>query len=226
MRALGYDEKQIGDIVAYAVGRATLAHAPGVNHAALKAKGLSDETIDRAEAALASAFDIRFVFNKWTLGAETLEKALKIPAERYEAPGFDLLAALGFTKSEIEAANSFACGAMTLEGAPYLKPEHLSVFDCANPCGRIGKRYLSVESHIRMMAAAQPFITGAISKTINMPNDATVEDCKDAYMLSWRLGLKANALYRDGSKLSQPLNAQLVESDEEEDETRSRRWSR
>ena len=126
--------------------------------------------------------------------------------------------ALGFSKAEIEAANSYACGAMTLEGAPYLKPEHLSVFDCANPCGRIGKRYLSVESHIRMMAAAQPFITGAISKTINMPNDATVEDCKDAYMLSWRLGLKANALYRDGSKLSQPLNSQLIESDDEEDD--------
>ena len=107
---------------------------------------------------------------------------------------------------------------MTLEGAPHLKPEHYAVFDCANPCGRTGKRYLSVDSHIRMMAAAQPFISGAISKTINMPNDATVEDCKDAYMLSWRLGLKANALYRDGSKLSQPLNAQLIENDEEDDE--------
>ena len=145
-------------------------------------------------------------------------QVLKITPERYDAPGFDLLTALGFSKAEIEAANSYACGAMTLEGAPYLKPEHLSVFDCANPCGRIGKRYLSVESHIRMMAAAQPFITGAISKTINMPNDATVEDCKDAYMLSWRLGLKANALYRDGSKLSQPLNSQLIESDDEEDD--------
>ena len=218
LRTLGYDEKQIGDIIAYAVGRATLAHAPGVNHAALKAKGLPEAAIDKVEAALGAAFDIRFVLNKWTLGVETLEKALKITPERYDAPGFDLLTALGFTKSEIEAANSFACGAMTLEGAPYLKAEHLSVFDCANPCGRIGKRYLSVESHIRMMAAAQPFITGAISKTINMPNDATVEDCKDAYMLSWRLGLKANALYRDGSKLSQPLNSQLVESDEEEDD--------
>ena len=218
LRTLGYDEKQIGDIIAYAVGRATLAHAPGVNHAALKAKGLPEAAIDKIEAALGAAFDIRFVLNKWTLGVETLEKALKITPERYDAPGFDLLTALGFTKSEIEAANSFACGAMTLEGAPYLKAEHLSVFDCANPCGRIGKRYLSVESHIRMMAAAQPFITGAISKTINMPNDATVEDCKDAYMLSWRLGLKANALYRDGSKLSQPLNSQLVESDEEEDD--------
>src|ERR1700723_3236050 len=206
LRTLGYDEKQISDIVAYAVGRATLAHAPGVNHAALKAKGLAQEAIDKVEAALGGAFDIRFVFNKWTLGVETLSQALKITPERYDAPGFDLLTALGFTKSEIEAANSYARGAMTLEGAPYLKPEHLSVFDCANPCGRTGKRYLSVESHIRMMAAAQPFITGAISKTINMPNDATVEDCKDAYMLSWRLGLKANALYRAGSKLSEPLS--------------------
>ncbi len=218
LRALGYDEKRIADIVAYAVGRATLAHAPGVNHAALSAKGMPKEAIEKIEAALAGAFDIRFVCNKWTLGAEVLSGALKIPAERYEAPGFDLLTALGFSKSEIEAANSFACGAMTLEGAPYLKPEHYPVFDCANPCGRTGKRYLSVESHIRMMAAAQPFISGAISKTINMPNDATVEECKDAYMLSWRLGLKANALYRDGSKLSQPLSAQLIEADEDDDE--------
>ncbi|HEY1783601.1 MAG TPA: vitamin B12-dependent ribonucleotide reductase [Roseiarcus sp.] len=218
LRALGYDEKQIADIVAYAVGRATLAHAPGVNHAALKAKGLPQEAIDKVEAALGGAFDIRFVFNKWTLGPETLSRDLKVTPDRYDAPGFDLLTALGFSRSEIEAANSYACGAMTLEGAPYLKPEHLSVFDCANPCGRTGKRYLSVESHIRMMAAAQPFITGAISKTINMPNDSSVEDCKDAYMLSWRLGLKANALYRDGSKLSQPLNAQLVENDEEDED--------
>ncbi len=218
LRALGYDEKRIEDIVSYAVGRATLAHAPGVNHAALAAKGMPKEAIEKIEAALGGAFDIRFVCNKWTLGADILSGALKIPAERYEAPGFDLLTALGFSKAEIEAANSFACGAMTLEGAPYLKPEHYPVFDCANPCGRTGKRYLSVESHIRMMAAAQPFITGAISKTINMPNDASVEDCKDAYMLSWRLGLKANALYRDGSKLSQPLSAQLIEADEEDDE--------
>ncbi len=218
LRALGYDEKAISDIVAYAVGRATLAHAPSINHSALRGKGLPEAAIEKVEAALRGAFDIRFVFNKWTLGAETLSGALKIPAERYEAPGFDLLSALGFSKAEIEAANIYACGAMTLEGAPHLKLEHYPVFDCANPCGRTGKRYLSVESHIRMMAAAQPFITGAISKTINMPNDASVEDCKDAYMLSWRLGLKANALYRDGSKLSQPLNAQLVESDDEEEE--------
>src|ERR1700684_2089257 len=218
LRALGYDEKQIADIVAYAVGRATLAHAPGVNHAALKAKGLPEAAIDKVEAALAGAFDIRFVFNKWTLGAETLSGALKIPPERYDAPGFDLLGALGFSKAEIEAANSFACGAMTLEGAPYLKSAHLDLFDCANPCGRTGKRYLSVQSHIRMLAAAQPFITGAISKTINMPNDATVEDCKAAYLLSWKLALKANALYRDGSKLSQPLQSQLIAQEDEEDD--------
>ena len=137
--------------------------------------------------------------------------------EAIAAPNFDLLAAVGFTKREIEAANVHICGAMTVEGAPHLKAEHYSVFDCANPCGKIGKRYLSVESHIRMMAASQPFISGAISKTINMPNDATVEDCKSAYLLSWKLALKANALYRDGSKLSQPLNSQLI-SDEDEEE--------
>ncbi len=134
------------------------------------------------------------------------------------APSFDLLAHLGFTKREIEAANIHVCGAMTVEGAPHLKPEHYAVFDCANPCGRTGKRYLSVESHIRMLAAAQPFISGAISKTINMPNDATVEDCKEAYKLSWRLGLKANALYRDGSKLSQPLQSQLIADEEDDDD--------
>ncbi|HEX5211320.1 MAG TPA: vitamin B12-dependent ribonucleotide reductase, partial [Pseudolabrys sp.] len=143
---------------------------------------------------------------------------LGIAAEQLAQPSFDLLAALGFSKREVEAANIHVCGAMTVEGAPHLKAEHYPVFDCANPCGRTGKRYLSVESHIRMMAAAQPFISGAISKTINMPNDATVEDCKEAYLLSWKLALKANALYRDGSKLSQPLNSQLIaDEDDEED---------
>src|SRR5207344_2040297 len=143
---------------------------------------------------------------------------LKIEAEAIAAPNFDLLSAVGFSKREIGAANVHICGAMTVEGAPHLKAEHYSVFDCANPCGKIGKRYLSVESHIRMLAAAQPFISGAISKTINMPNDATVEDCKAAYLLSWKLALKANALYRDGSKLSQPLNSQLISDDDDEDD--------
>ena len=169
------------------------------------------------EKALPTAFDIKFAFNKWTLGADFLRDALGVAAADLAAPNFDLLAHLGFTRREIDAANIHVCGAMTVEGAPHLKPEHYAVFDCANPCGRTGKRYLSVESHIRMLAAAQPFISGAISKTINMPNEATVADCKAAYLLSWRLGLKANALYRDGSKLSQPLQSQLI-ADEEEDE--------
>jgi ribonucleoside-diphosphate reductase alpha chain len=218
LRALGYDEARIAEIEAYAVGHASLGQSPGVNIAALRARGFTDAIIAKIQGALASAFDIKFVFNKWTIGADFLTGVLKIPAEALEAPGFDLLTHLGFSKAEIEAANTHICGAMTLEGAPHLKKAHYSVFDCANPCGRVGKRYLSVESHIRMMAASQPFISGAISKTINMPSDATVEDCKDAYMLSWRLALKANALYRDGSKLSQPLNSQLIESDDEDDE--------
>ena len=218
LRALGYGEAQIAEIEAYAVGHASLRQAPGVNHTTLRAKGFDDEKLELLEKSLAGAFDIKFVFNKWTLGEDFLVTTLKVPADRLNDPSFELLPFLGFTKAEIEAANVHVCGAMTLEGAPHLRKEHYAVFDCANPCGRTGKRYLSVESHIRMMAAAQPFISGAISKTINMPNDASVEDCKEAYMLSWRLALKANALYRDGSKLSQPLNSQLISDDEDADE--------
>ncbi|MEA2882503.1 MAG: ribonucleoside-diphosphate reductase alpha chain, partial [Bradyrhizobium sp.] len=195
-----------------------LSNAPAINVSTLKAKGFTDEALAKVEAALPSAFDIKFAFNKWTFGEDFLRDTLKIAPETIAAPNFDLLAAVGFTKREIEAANVHICGAMTVEGAPHLKAEHYGVFDCANPCGKVGKRYLSVESHIRMMAAAQPFISGAISKTINMPNDATVEDCKSAYLLSWKLALKANALYRDGSKLSQPLNSQLISDDDEEDD--------
>ena len=209
---------EIAEIEAYAVGHGSLSNAPGVNATTLRAKGFTDEAIAKVEKALPTAFDIKFVFNKWTLGEEFILKQLGVSAEALAAPTFELLSAIGFTKREIEAANVHICGAMTVEGAPHLKAEHYSVFDCANPCGKVGKRYLSVESHIRMMAAAQPFISGAISKTINMPNDATVEDCKAAYLLSWKLALKANALYRDGSKLSQPLNSQLIADDEDEDE--------
>ncbi|PWC53083.1 vitamin B12-dependent ribonucleotide reductase [Azospirillum sp. TSO22-1] len=212
---LGYSDEEIEEIERYAVGHGTLKGAPGVNHESLRAKGFTTEALTKLELSLGTAFDIKFVFNKWTLGVDFITQQLGISAEQLDAPGFDLLTALGFGKAEIEEANTFCCGAMTLEGAPYLKDEHLAVFDCANPCGRIGKRFLSWESHITMMAAAQPFISGAISKTINMPNSATVEECKDAYLMSWRLGLKANALYRDGSKLSQPLSAALVEDEED-----------
>ena len=218
LKALGYDAEAISAITRYAVGHGTLEHGPAINHETLKAKGFNDEAIAAVEGSLAAAFDVKFAFNKWTLGEAFCKAAFGFSQAQLDDPGFDMLAALGFTKAEIEAANIFCCGAMTLEGAPYLKPEHLPVFDCANPCGRHGRRLLSWESHIRMMAAAQPFISGAISKTINMANAATVEDCKKAYLLSWQLGLKANALYRDGSKLSQPLQASLLENDREDDD--------
>ena len=218
LRVLGYSESDIAEIEAYAVGHGSLGQSPGINHTTLKAKGFTPEAIALVEKALPTAFDIKFAFNKWTLGEEFCGKQLGLDLAGLNDPRFDLLAALGFTKREIDAANIHVCGAMTVEGAPHLKAEHYAVFDCANPCGRTGKRYLSVDSHIRMLAAAQPFITGAISKTINMPNDATVEDCKAAYLLSWKLGLKANALYRDGSKLSQPLQSQLIADDEDEDD--------
>ena len=217
---LGYREPEIDAIVAYAVGHGTLEGWNGrINYDALRGKGFGDEQVDAVDAALESAFDIRFVFNKYTLGSAFCAQVLKLDADTMEAPDFDMLKALGFSRADVDAANLHVCGAMTLEGAPYLKEQHLAVFDCANPCGRIGKRSLSVESHIRMMAAVQPFISGAISKTINMANSAAVKDCGEAYILSWKLGLKANALYRDGSKLSQPLASQVfafVDVDEDE----------
>ncbi|WP_101068122.1 vitamin B12-dependent ribonucleotide reductase [Roseovarius salinarum] len=219
LEKLGYTPAQIEEIVTYAVGHGTIGNAPGINHTTLAGHGFGPEELARVDAALAQAFDIRFVFNQWTLGAEFCTRVLGIPQDKLNDPAFDLLAHLGYSRAQIEAANDHVCGTMTLEGAPHLDPAHHHVFDCANPCGKKGTRALNVESHIRMMAAAQSFISGAISKTINMPNDATIEDCQAAYELSWRLGCKANALYRDGSKLSQPLAAALVEDDEEAEET-------
>jgi ribonucleoside-diphosphate reductase alpha chain len=216
LEELGYSEDQISEITKYAVGHGTLPEKEGVTLEALRSKGFKDEQIKALEGVLESAFDVKFVFNKWTFGEEFCTKDLGFSKEKLESPTFNMLSALGFSADHIDAANSYCCGTMTLEKAPGLKEEHLPVFDCANPCGRIGKRYLSAESHIRMMAAAQPFISGAISKTINMPNDATIEDCKKAYILSWDLGLKANALYRDGSKLSQPLNSTSFVADDED----------
>ncbi|HRM76657.1 MAG TPA: vitamin B12-dependent ribonucleotide reductase, partial [Paracoccus sp. (in: a-proteobacteria)] len=218
LETLGYGSAQIEEIVAYAVGHASLGNCPGINHASLIGHGFGPRELEKVDAALASAFDIRFVFNQWTLGEAFCRETLGIPAEKLADPTFDLLRHLGFTKAQIDAANDHVCGTMTLEGAPHLDPAHLPVFDCANPCGRKGKRYLSVDSHIHMMAAAQSFISGAISKTINMPNTASIADALSAYELSWSLGIKANALYRDGSKLSQPLAAALVEDDEEAEE--------
>ena len=212
---LGYGSAQVEEIVSYAVGHGTIGNAPVINHTSLIGNGFGKAELDKIEGALGTAFDIRFVFNQWTLGEEFCTKVLGIPQEKLNDPSFDMLRHLGYTRAEIDAANDHVCGTMTLEGAPHLKEEHMHIFDCANPCGKKGKRYLSVNSHITMMAAAQSFISGAISKTINMPNDATIEDCQKAYELSWSLGTKANALYRDGSKLSQPLAAALIEDDED-----------
>ncbi|MCE2510685.1 MAG: vitamin B12-dependent ribonucleotide reductase [Alphaproteobacteria bacterium] len=218
LRTLGYSEDAIEGMVRYAIGRGSLKNAPAINSESLRAKGFTEGVLASLEKALASAFDIKFAFNKWTLGEEFCRSVLGFENDQLNDPAFELLAALGFTRKEVDAANVHCCGAMTLEGAPGLKEAHFPIFDCASPCGRLSKRCLSVESHIRMMAASQPFISGAISKTINMPNSASVEDCKDAYLLSWRLGLKANALYRDGSKLSQPLNTAIFEDLEDEEE--------
>jgi len=212
---LGYGSAEVEEIVSYAVGHGTIGNAPVINHTSLIGNGFGKAELDKIEGALGTAFDIRFVFNQWTLGEEFCTKVLGIPQVKLNDPSFDMLRHLGYTRAEIDAANDHVCGTMTLEGAPHLKEEHMHIFDCANPCGKKGKRYLSVNSHITMMAAAQSFISGAISKTINMPNDATIEDCQKAYELSWSLGTKANALYRDGSKLSQPLAAALIEDDED-----------
>jgi len=214
---MGYSANQIDDIIRYAVGHGNIEQCQSISINALKDKGFTDEILTKLAAALKSAFDIKFAFNRFSLGDDFCRDVLGFSDAQLNDFNFDMLAALGFTKEEIEHANTHVCGAMTLEGAPHLKDEHLPVFDCANPCGRLGKRFLSVDSHITMMAAAQPFISGAISKTINMPNSATVEDCGEAYMLSWRLGIKANALYRDGSKLSQPLSAALVDDEDIDD---------
>ena len=215
---LGYDKDQIDDMQRYAVGSGSLKDCQAISHNALIEKGFTKKEIDLIENSLASAFDIKFVFNQFTLGEDFCKNKLGISSEQMNDFSFNMLEFLGFSPEEIDAANIHVCGAMTLEGAPHLNKEHLAVFDCANVCGRIGKRFLSVDSHIKMMAAAQSFISGAISKTINMPNDATIEDCSDAYMLSWQLGIKANALYRDGSKLSQPLNSALLEDDASEED--------
>jgi ribonucleoside-diphosphate reductase alpha chain len=208
---LGYTQEQCDEIVRYALGAGSLRGAPTINHDSLRAKGFTDELLAKIEEQVASAFDIQFVFNTWTLGKEFCVGTLGLSDAQLADPTLSVLEAIGFTKTEVQAANGFATGTMTLEGAPHLKDEHMPIFDCANKCGTMGKRYISAEGHIRMMASCQPFISGAISKTINMPNEATIDDVKAAYMLSWRLGLKANALYRDGSKLSQPLSSLMAD---------------
>ena len=205
LRNLKYSETEIEEIVNYAKGHATLKDAPHINFESLSNKGFTAADLQKIESSLGAAFEIGFVFNVFTLGEECLQR-LGFKADDYNNFEWSLLNALGFSDEQIDEANVYICGTMTVEGAPYLKQEHLPVFDCANKCGSIGERYIHYSGHIKMMAAAQPFLSGAISKTINLPNEATIDEIKEAYLLSWKLGLKACALYRDGSKLSQPLS--------------------
>ncbi len=207
LEKLGYNKDQINEIVKYAKGSGSLEGCPYINPQALKAKGFTDDIIAKLEKSLPSVFDITFAFNKFTLGTEFLTKTLGFDEDEINSFDFDLLTKLGFSKTEIASANDYICGTMTIEGAPFLKHEHYPVFDCASKCGKKGTRFIRPMAHIKMMAAAQPFVSGAISKTINLPGNASIEDVKEAYMQSWKLGTKANALYRDGSKLSQPLNS-------------------
>ncbi|MFH1374880.1 MAG: vitamin B12-dependent ribonucleotide reductase [bacterium] len=215
LERLGYSASEIEDIILYAAGHKTLKRAPYINHESLKARGFGDEELKRVEAALENVFDITFAFSKQTLGEEFLKETLGLSDVAIDIWDFNLLCELGFTKEQIEAANEFCCGAMTLEGAPHLDEKHLPIFDCANRCGKKGRRYIPFEAHIRMMAASQPFVSGAISKTINMPAEATIDDVKRAYRLSWETMNKAIAIYRDGSKLSQPLSSSLLDEDDD-----------
>lgn len=201
---LGYAKEQIKEIIEFAIGTADLEDAPHINPESLLEKGFTKEEIAKINASLKSSFDLKITFQKGTLGEETL-KRLGFGQQEYNDPNFDLLKALGFTEEQIEEANIVICGKGTVEGAPYLKEEHLAVFDCANRCGKYGSRFIEPMGHVKMMAAVQPFISGAISKTVNLPQAATVEEVKNIYLEAWKMGLKAIALYRDGSKSSQPL---------------------
>ncbi len=205
LKNLNYSPEEALAIEQYAVGAASFENSPFINNKSLAAKGFTQEEIQKLNGAARSAFEIGFIFNRFTLGDACMQR-LGFREEEYSDWSFNLLEAVGFAEDEIDAANDFICGTMTIEGAPLLKPEHLAIFDCANKCGKKGERYIHAHGHIKMMAACQPFLSGAISKTINLPNEAKVEEIADCYLLSWSLGLKANALYRDGSKLSQPLS--------------------
>ncbi len=213
LKKLGYSKEEIDDIVHYCVGHGTLKGAPGVSYERLLEKGFTREVLDKIEETIKNSFSINFAFIPGVIEKDFLRDTLKIPQSKLNQLGFNLLEHLGFTEEEIRAANVYACGTMTMEGAPHLKEEHYPVFDTANKSGKMGKRYIKWQAHIDIMAAVQPFISGAISKTVNMPGNSTIEDIKGAYMHSWQSMLKAIAIYRDGSKLSQPLSTFSSEED-------------
>ena len=210
LKKLGYKKEQIQDITSHIIGHSSLVDSPFINWKSLKEKGVTEEKLIAIEKTLGNLFSVEMAFNKYSLSEELLE-SMGIKKEVYDHSDFSFLKEVGFTQEEIEAANEYVCGTMTIEGAPHIKEEHLSIFDCANRCGNKGKRFIHHTGHIKMLAAVQPFVSGSISKTINMPNESTAEEIKEAYRMSWKLALKANAIYRDGSKLSQPLNTSKKE---------------
>jgi ribonucleoside-diphosphate reductase alpha chain len=207
LKRLLYSDDQVNDIIKYCIGSGTLDGSPHINKDSLKLKGLSEEKIEVVEKGLKSSMDISFVFNQWTLGEEFYNKIM-------HGKKGNFLNALGFSNLEIKAANEYICGTMTIEGSPHLKEEHYPIFDCANKCGKNGKRYIHPYGHLKMLAANQTFISGAISKTINMPHDWTIKQIKTAYYDAWKMMIKGVALYRDGCKLSQPLNTTIEENQE------------
>ncbi|MDH4199556.1 MAG: vitamin B12-dependent ribonucleotide reductase [Spirochaetia bacterium] len=207
LKALGYNDREIDAIQAYMVGTASFDGAPHINAESLKKAGFTSELIASMEKMLPPVFDLNYVVNRFVLGDDFIVNRLHVSPEQLEDPSFDLLKHAGFTETQIDEANKYICGTMTIEGAPFLKDEHLAIFDCASKCGKTGKRYIAYQAHVQIMAAAQPFITGAISKTINMPHDVTLEDVKSVLISSWKLMLKSTTVYRDGSKLSQPLSS-------------------
>ncbi len=218
LRHLGYEEDQIKDVVEYIVGTSSIDGAPHINRETLMDKGFDDEDLAKLAEALPAVFELKHAFNVFTFGEQTLQR-LGFGVDEYTGWEFNLLKALGFTTAEISEANDHICGRQTIEGAPHIADEHLAVFDTANRNGKYGERFIHHYGHIKMMAAAQPFISGAISKTINMPHEITVEDIEESYRMSWEWGLKAMALYRDGSKAAQPLNSTSDEGEDNEDET-------
>jgi ribonucleoside-diphosphate reductase alpha chain len=215
LEKLGYSETEVREIVAYVSGTNTFVGAPHASRQWLMKQGLSADEIEKAEKALPGVFHVSQAVAHWVIGKSAFER-MGIPASEYEKPGFNLFGKLGLSRKQVEELNDTVVGRMTVEGAPHLKDSHLPVFDCANRCGTIGQRFLKPMSHIRMMGAAQPFLSGAISKTVNLPNEATLEDISEIYMEGWKLGLKAVALYRDGSKSSQPLNSSDKDKDKED----------
>ncbi len=221
--SLGYTEDQAAEILRWVMGTLDLdvpmpdddgkiAGDPSTFRDYLVDQGYTADDLATVMAQLPTVFELQFGFTAWNMPEHVLERCGTTDVVQLRERGnFDGLAALGLTPPQITTLNRLVCGTQTIEGAPHLRDEHLAIFDCANRCGPMGERFIAAEGHIQMMAAAQPFISGAISKTINLPNEATLDDISRCYRMSWELGLKANALYRDGCKLSQPLNASARE---------------